>query len=147
MARLATLGPGRRPHLVPVVFAAVGRHIWSPIDGKPKSGGELARARNVRAHPQVSLLLDAYERDWSRLWWLRVDGRASVVEGRDPERDAELAAVVGALRAKYAQYDALPLFRGEPVLLRIAPERLRGWCAGPAALEAASRAGSSGRRS
>lgn len=140
VARLATSGPSGRPHLVPVVFAAVGGALWSPVDGKPKGAGELARVRHVREQPAVSLLLDAYEPDWQRLWWLRVDGRARVVAARDPDRDGTLAGVTAALRAKYPQYAQVPLFHGDPVLLHIAVERLRSWCAGPAALAAAARA-------
>jgi PPOX class probable F420-dependent enzyme len=135
VARLATLRGDRRSHLVPVVFARSGGALWSPIDAKPKRAGELVRVRNVRARPQVALLLDHYDADWRRLWWLRVDGRAAVVEGRDPAADPELGAATAALRAKYPQYAEWPLWRAEPVLLRIALERVRSWCAGPEALE------------
>ncbi len=134
VARLATLGPAGSPHLVPVVFVRHGGDLWTPIDGKPKSGGELVRVRNVRKNPAVALLLDDYDADWSRLWWLRVDGRAAVVEGRHPQSDPEIAEVAAALRAKYPQYDDVPLFRAEPLLLRITVVRVRSWCAGREAL-------------
>ncbi len=67
VARLATIGAGGRPHQVPIVFARVGECMWSPVDGKPKSGKGLVRVRNLRAHPNVSLLLDEYTNDWTRL--------------------------------------------------------------------------------
>ena len=130
VARLATVGPAGRPHLVPVVFVRYGGDLWTPIDGKPKTGGELARVRNVRENSEVTLLLDHYDADWNQLWWLRIDGRAEVVEGRDPQSDPEIAEVVEALRTKYPQYDEVPLFRAEPQLLRITMERVRSWCAG-----------------
>ena len=130
VARLATVGPAGRPHLVPVVFVRHGGDLWTPIDGKPKTGGELARVRNVRENSEVTLLLDHYDADWNQLWWLRIDGRAEVVEGRDPQSDPEIAEVVEALRTKYPQYDEVPLFRAEPQLLRITVERVRSWCAG-----------------
>jgi PPOX class probable F420-dependent enzyme len=133
VARLATLGPAGRPHLVPVVFVCHGGDLWTPIDGKPKSDGELARVRNVRENAEVTLLLDHYDADWNRLWWLRVYGRAEVVEGRDPQNDPEIREVVEALRTKYPQYGEVPLFRAEPQLLRITVERVRSWCAGPEA--------------
>src|SRR5215471_9385467 len=95
VARLATLGPAG-PQLLPVVFARAGECLWSAVDGKPKSGGELARVRHVRADPRVALLLDEYTEEWSELWWLRVSGRASAI-GSVPERDAEVAAAVAAL--------------------------------------------------
>ena len=108
VARLATLAPDGRPHLVPVVFARHDGHLWSPVDAKPKGSRELARIRNVRARPQVSLLLDHYDAAWCHLWWLRVDGRAAVVEGLDPNADAELGPVAAALRVKYPQYAEVP---------------------------------------
>ena len=74
VARLATLAPDGRAELVPIVFAESGGALWSPIDGKPKRGGELARVRNLRADPRVCVLLDHYDANWERLWWLRVDG-------------------------------------------------------------------------
>jgi PPOX class probable F420-dependent enzyme len=140
VAHLATLCPDGRPHQVPIVFAVVGGALWSPIDGKPKAGGEPARVRNIRGQPAASVLLDDYGPDWRQLWWLRVDGRARVMEGGRLAGSGELASVEAALRAKYPQYGDVPLFRGAPMLLRIAVERLRSWCAGPAAREAAARA-------
>lgn len=133
VARLATVGP-EGPHQVPVVFARAGGILWSPVDGKPKSGGELARVRHVRADPRASLLLDDYTGEWRHLWWVRVSGAARVVRPADPARDAEVAAAVSALRAKYPQYATVPLLRDPPTLLRIEPARLASWCAGPEAV-------------
>ena len=62
--------------------------------------------RHLRANPAASLLLDDYAEDWSRLWWLRVDATARVVEPATLAADPEVAAVVAALRAKYPQYRA-----------------------------------------
>jgi len=121
VARLVTLGADGRPAPVPVVFARVGADLFSPIDGKPKRGGPLAREQNVRGEPRVALLLDHYEDDWERLWWLRVDGRATIV----PASTQPLA--VDALCAKYPQYARVPVFHGEPRLLRIAIERVTSW--------------------
>jgi hypothetical protein len=92
----------------------------------------------VRSRPEVGLILDHYEADWRRLWWVRVDGRAAVIEARDPAADPELMAVADALRVKYPQYADVPLFRREPILLRIAVERVGSWCASREAFRAAS---------
>lgn len=125
IARLATLGPDGRPELVPIVFAVSEGALWSPIDGKPKSGRELERVRNLRRDSRVSLLLDHYDADWSKLWWLRVEGRGEVTPA---ETEAGRAAAA-ALRAKYPAYTGgvTPLFAGEPTLIRIAIERSFGW--------------------
>jgi PPOX class probable F420-dependent enzyme len=125
VARLATTAPDGRAELVPIVFAWSGGALWTPIDGKPKRGVELARVRNLRADPRVCVLVDRYDADWQRLWWLRLDGLAELVAGGSAEaRDA-----VAALRAKYPRYasGATPLFAGEPTLIRIAVERRTGW--------------------
>lgn len=136
VARLVTLGREGRPAPVPVVFARAGGALWSPVDAKPKSGRPLARVRNLRRDPRVALLLDRYARDWSRLWWLRVDGEAEVVESSEPEAEPALAGAVRALRAKYPQYGETPLFGGAPTLLRIEPGRVTSWCASQRAAEA-----------
>ncbi|MEE9609490.1 MAG: TIGR03668 family PPOX class F420-dependent oxidoreductase [Myxococcota bacterium] len=133
-ARLATTGPDGRPHLVPVVFAREGGRIWSPVDGKPKAGGVLARVRNVEHDPRVSLLLDHYEADWSRLWWLRIDGEASAVRPEPGEQGREVAGAVAALRRKYPQYGTVPVLRDPPVLIAVRPTAIRSWCAGAAAV-------------
>jgi PPOX class probable F420-dependent enzyme len=129
-AVLATLRADGSAALVPVVFARADGALWSPIDGKPKRGSRLARVSNVARDPRVALLLDAYDAAWSRLWWLRVEGRAR------GER-AELAAGEAALRAKYPQYAHTPLHAGEPMLLRIEIERIASWAASAEALAAA----------
>ncbi len=136
VARLATLGPDGRPHQVPIVFARHADVLYSPIDGKRKRGGELVRIRNARSRPDVSLLLDHYGSDWQRLWWLRIDGHARVIEPRDPEEDAELAPVLAALRAKYSQYQKVPLLADPPTLLAIRIVGRSSWCStGEAILE------------
>ena len=121
IARLVTLAADGSPVPIPVVFARAGAELYSPIDGKPKRGVELARERNLRADPRVALLLDHYDDDWERLWWLRVDGRATLVAaGSHPE-------ALDALRAKYPQYARVPLVSGEPRLLRIEIARVSSW--------------------
>jgi PPOX class probable F420-dependent enzyme len=134
VARLATLSPEGRPHQVPIVFARVQGLLWSPIDAKPKAPGELARVRHLRASSAASLLLDDYSGDWSRLWWLRVDATARVVEPRAPDADPRAAAAVAALRAKYPQYARIAVLREPAVLLELHPDRIASWCAGRAAI-------------
>ena len=123
VARLATLGPDRHPHQVPIVFARVGEELWSPVDGKPKSGGELVRVKNARERPDVSLLLDEYASDWSRLWWIRIDATARVVGAEA----AGFTDAVSALRAKYTQYADIPVTLEPPTLLVFQPRRIRSW--------------------
>jgi PPOX class probable F420-dependent enzyme len=128
VAILATLAPDGRPHQVPIVFVHHAERLWSPVDGKPKADIELARLRHVEQDPRVGLLLERYDDDWRRLWWIRVDGEATVV--RSPA-EAVFQGVSAALRRKYPQYHGTPLFAGDPTLVCIAPRRVRSWGAGP----------------
>lgn len=128
IARLALLDDAGEPRQLPIVFAPKDGALWSPVDGKPKRSADLARLRLLAQRPRVSLLLDEYADDWSRLWWLELHGRAEVVRA-ESEADARVAAPAAALRAKYPQYAATPLFLGAPTLIRIAIESARGWAA------------------
>lgn len=103
MARLATTDPDGRPHLVPIVFALDGDTLFSAVDWKPKRSQVLRRIENARARPDVTILVDHYEDDWSRLWWIRVRGRARVLDD-GPERERALAL----LAEKYEQYRERP---------------------------------------
>jgi PPOX class probable F420-dependent enzyme len=104
VARLATIDPDGRPHLVPIVFAVHGDTLYSAVDRKPKRSQRLRRIENARLRPDVTILVDHYEDDWSRLWWIRLRGRARVLdEGEERERALNL------LREKYPQYRADPL--------------------------------------
>jgi PPOX class probable F420-dependent enzyme len=128
VARLALLDAAGEPRQLPLVFAPAEGALWSPVDGKPKRSADLARLRLLERHPHVSLLLDEYAPDWSRLWWLELRGRAEVVRAPS-EADARIAAAAAALRAKYPQYAATALFRGPPTLIRVTVESARGWAA------------------
>jgi PPOX class probable F420-dependent enzyme len=123
VARLATVTPDGRPHLVPVCFAllATGDRdvIVSGTDEKPKRSLSLQRLRNLRANPAAALIVDHYEDDWTRVWWVRVDGRGRVLDA-GPERDA----AIDALREKYVQYEQVGL---PGAVLVIDVERWRGW--------------------
>jgi PPOX class probable F420-dependent enzyme len=121
IARLATLRSDGTPRLVPVTFALVDDLVVVGIDDvKPKSGGRLARLADVDRDPRVGLLVDDYAEDWTQLWWVRVDGAASVHE-QGPVHDA---AVV-ALRAKYVQYAAASF----AAVVAVGPAVWTGWSA------------------
>jgi PPOX class probable F420-dependent enzyme len=123
VAHLATVAPDGRPHLVPCTFALVGGRIVSVVDRKPKRTTALQRLANIRSDPRVSVLVDRYEDDWRRLWWVRADGRAAVI-GDGPERDVAVAA----LTAKYPQYVREPP-DGPAVLVTV--DRWVSWSAAP----------------
>lgn len=104
VARLATVRPDGTPHLVPVVFALKGDTVFTAVDAKPKTTQRLHRLANIEANPQVSLLVDEYADDWTRLWWVRVDGVAAIHLG-----DAVVQTGRRHLRTKYPQYQSVAL--------------------------------------
>jgi PPOX class probable F420-dependent enzyme len=123
VARLATTDPDGRPHLVPIVFALDGDTLYSAVDRKPKRSRTLRRIENARARPEVTVLVDHYEDDWSRLWWIRLRGRARVLdEGEERERALRLLA------SKYEQYVAdIP----DGPVLAVDLTETRAWQASP----------------
>ncbi|HSJ92596.1 MAG TPA: TIGR03668 family PPOX class F420-dependent oxidoreductase [Gaiellaceae bacterium] len=123
VARLASLDPAGRLHVVPICFALDGETLVSAVDAKPKASTRPQRLVNVRASPEVALLVDEYDEDWSRLWWVRLRGRARVVE-EEPEREDALAL----LAAKYPQYRDEPP-PGPAIVVELT--EWRGWAAVP----------------
>ncbi|HEX7949320.1 MAG TPA: TIGR03668 family PPOX class F420-dependent oxidoreductase [Candidatus Limnocylindrales bacterium] len=129
-AVLATIAPDGRPRLIPVCFALDPDRpvLWSPLDEKPKRTADmhhLARVRDIGRDRRVTILVDVWDEDWSRLGWLRCDGTASLVEPGDDAR--ETSAAVAALRAKYPQYATHDL-AARP-LIRIELKRATSWAA------------------
>ena len=106
---------------MPLCFALEGDVLYSAVDRKPKRSPRLKRLENIRRHPDVTVLVDHYEEDWSRLWWVRLRGTARVLE-EGPEHDRALSL----LAAKYAQYRAEP--PPGPVIA-VAVGEWRGWAA------------------
>jgi PPOX class probable F420-dependent enzyme len=121
VARLATVGGDGRPHIVPICFVVMSGEILFAVDHKPKRTADLQRLRNIATNPAVAVLVDHYEEDWSRIWWVRIDGFARVLEGGDSTERA-----VDALSARYPQYRR-ERPSGPVVSIRI--ERLSGWFA------------------
>ncbi|MBI4265669.1 MAG: TIGR03668 family PPOX class F420-dependent oxidoreductase [Acidobacteria bacterium] len=122
VARLATADATGQPHVVPVVFAADVQRLYTPIDAKPKrvDPRQLRRVRNLLANPQVAVVVDEYDEDWSRLAWVLVTGRADIVE-----RGEAHAIGVRLLEEKYPQYGAMPLDQ-RPVIV-VTPARVTSW--------------------
>ena len=100
-----------------------GDALYSVVDGKPKSTMALKRLDNIRSTGGASLVVDRYSDDWSQLWWVRVDGDATVLEPGEESRFA-----VETLATKYAQYREMPPTGS---VLRIAVTDWSDWTASP----------------
>lgn len=120
VAHLATADADGRPQVVPVCFAYLDGRIYIAIDEKPKRSLRLKRLRNIEENPQVSLVFDRYDDDWSRLGWVMVHGEAALIDG-GPEHERAVAA----LRERYAPYRSMAL-EGRPVM-RVKVVRVASW--------------------
>ncbi|MFN2521018.1 MAG: TIGR03668 family PPOX class F420-dependent oxidoreductase [Candidatus Limnocylindria bacterium] len=128
VAHLATSDQYARPHVVPIVFVYLEPYLFTPIDRKPKREDDwraLRRVRNIETNGRASVVVDAWDEDWSRLRYTLLDGTAEIVES-GPERDRAAAA----LESKYPQYRDLAL-DGRPVI-RVTVEHRSDWSAGSA---------------
>ncbi len=122
VGRLATADAAGRPLVIPVCYVFDGARIYSAVDAKPKRTRELRRLKNIAANPQVSLVVDVWHEDWSRLCWVIVEGRAEVIE-----RGEEFTRAIDLLTAKYPQYRTLALDRTQGALVVLPPERVLAW--------------------
>jgi PPOX class probable F420-dependent enzyme len=125
-AILATIASDSRPRLVPVCFvveAKDGVRILTPLDDKPKTTDDkrtLARIRDIEVRPAVSLIVERWDEDWTRLAWLRLDCTAKLLESADAPPDA-----VERLRAKYPQYRTHHLESSPMIAIDV--ERAKSW--------------------
>ncbi|MGH9804355.1 MAG: TIGR03668 family PPOX class F420-dependent oxidoreductase [Candidatus Acidiferrales bacterium] len=123
VARLATADTRRRPSVVPICFAFDGRALYTPLDLKPKrrTSGTLRRVQNIKANPDVALLVDDYREDWRRLWFILIRGRARLLRSGAQWRKAHRL-----LKRKYPQYRTSLLPADAPVI-EILPRRIVVW--------------------
>ena len=122
VGHLATADAEGVPHVIPVCFTTDGRFIYSVLDRKPKRTAltRLRRIRNIQANPQVTLLIDHYEEDWNRLWYMMVAGRAELLlEGE------ERVSAITILREKYYQYRDMDI--GLNPVIKIFPTKVVSW--------------------
>jgi PPOX class probable F420-dependent enzyme len=121
VGHLATVGADGRPRVVPLCFALDGERIWSAVDEKPKRTRRLQRLADVEATGRAAVLVDSYDEDWTRLWWVRAEGRAWIAEPAE-----ERARALERLASKYEQYRAEP---PQGAVLAVELERLTWWTA------------------
>jgi PPOX class probable F420-dependent enzyme len=122
VGRLATADGDGRPLVVPVCYVVDGTRLYSAVDAKPKRTRELRRLRNIAENPRISLVVDEYDEDWTRLRYVIVEGHADILTG-----GAEFSRAIDLLVAKYGQYRTLGLPRDTGTLIRITPDRFLAW--------------------
>ena len=122
IAHLATVDADGQPHVIPICYTYDGKYFYSPIDEKPKriSPKKLKRLRNIAENPQVSLVIDRYDEDWTKLTYVLAFGRARLTATGATYRKA-----VNLLRRKYPQYRSMAIDRRP--LIAIRPIRVVIW--------------------
>jgi len=122
VARLATADASGQPHVIPIVFATDGQRLYTPVDEKPKrvAPARLKRVHNLLANPQVAVVVDEYDEDWTRLAWVLVTGGGEIIEAGEAH-----ALGIHLLQAKYPQYNVMPL--EHCLLIVVTPRRVTSW--------------------
>jgi PPOX class probable F420-dependent enzyme len=124
VARLATIDSEFKPHLVPVVFVFNGNHFFIPVDEKRKTAKpeKLKRIRNIQDNPNVTLLIDEYSEDWTKLAFVMIQGKASIATKE--EGNIQVREAYKKLMIKYLQYQKVGL--GERCII-ITPKKVASW--------------------
>lgn len=119
---LATASTTAMPHVVPVCYAVTESTIYIAIDQKPKNGDPraLKRLRNILENPEVTLVIDRYDEDWSQLAWVMIRGHADILESGPATETPHQH-----LKARYPQYREMNL-TGLPVIA-IHIEHVASW--------------------
>lgn len=97
VARVGTVDEEGRAHVVPVVFVIDGETLYSATDAGSRP---VKRLRNVQRDPRVTVLIDVYSEDWSKVWWIRMRGKGRAVE-HGPERESARRLLL----EKYPQFE------------------------------------------
>jgi PPOX class probable F420-dependent enzyme len=124
VARMATADKSGRPLVVPICYAYDGRCFYTPIDKKPKrvSARGLKRVINLSENPNVSVVIDEYHEDWTRLCYVIIHGRAELLEGGE-----EYLNSLRLLCEKYPQYKNMDLSILNLPVIKIIPDRITSW--------------------
>ena len=124
VARMATADKSGRPLVVPICYAYDGRCFYTPIDKKPKrvSARGLKRVINLSENPNVSVVIDEYHEDWTRLCYVIIHGRAELLEGGE-----EYLYSLRLLCEKYPQYKNMDLSQLNLPVIKIIPDRITSW--------------------
>ncbi len=103
VARLATVDQKSHPYVVPVVFVFHENSFFIPLDEKAKTvnSRNLKRVKNIKKNSNVTLLIDKYQNDWKKLFFLMIHGKATVIGGKNNKLMDKIHKL---LILKYPQY-------------------------------------------
>jgi len=123
VARLATVDQKSHPHVVPVVFVFHENSFFIPLDEKVKTvnARKLKRVKNIEKNPNVTLLIDKYQNDWKKLFFLMIHGKATLT---DVKNSKIMDKVHKLLISKYPQYKKIGIGNS---CIKINPQRIIHW--------------------
>ena len=123
VARLATVSQNSIPYVVPVVFVFHNGSFYIPLDAKTKNVNprKLKRVKNIEKNPNVTLLLDEYQSNWNKLYFLMIHGKATIIE---QQKSKLIKKVHKLLISKYSQYKKIGIGNS---CIKIRPRRAIFW--------------------
>jgi PPOX class probable F420-dependent enzyme len=94
------------------VFVFDGNHFFIPIDQKRKTvkPQRLKRIKNIQDNPNVALLIDEYSEEWTRLAFVMIQGKASIITSRT-QGNIHIREAYKKLMTKYRQYQKIGLVK------------------------------------
>jgi len=122
VGHLATCDMSLKPHVVPICYVFHDGAIYSAVDEKPKRRrpASLRRIANIKANPNVCVVIDHYEEDWRKLKFIIVQGKAKLIFSGKEHHQA-----INRLRRKYPQYRFMNL-QVRPII-KIKPRKNIAW--------------------
>lgn len=119
VARVGTIDPRGRVHLVPVTYVLDHDTWYSPSDAGPRLA---RRLRNLSYDTRVTILIDSYAEDWTLVWWVRLRG-----QGRIAAAPAEQERARRLLNQKYQQFADTPEDEGAGPVMAVDITDWSGW--------------------
>jgi PPOX class probable F420-dependent enzyme len=117
VCRVATVGRGGFPHVVPVCQVLADGKVYFGTD----KGSQ--KARNLEANPHMAVLIDVYTEEWSLLTGVMVQGTAKLIR-----RGPIFRRIRTLLYDKYPQYpDDAALKESDSTIVEMTPTRVSSW--------------------
>jgi len=116
VGRVATASSKGELHVVPVCYVLDDGNICFATDYGAK------KVRNLKENRRISIIIDQYFEDWSKLKGILIQGEAELIE-----RGLEFAKIRDLLHKKYPQYMDMPIKEEEFLIVKIKPSRVSRW--------------------
>lgn len=117
IARFATISASGMPHVVPMCFAFDNGNVVIPIQC------ETHKMHNLVENDRVSLAIDEYSEDWSKLRGVVMQGKAEITKGGEV-----FLGLRDLIYRKYPQFEKLfPIEEGKYWMIKVRLTRFASW--------------------